>query len=109
MCGHVQYYPVTSLYQVKTCGGPVGLYPLNNNTVYVINYPQLGYSFYVVLVCTQTSPPVCNTQRYVTFVYETSRRQYNLPSVIHRFRFTLLGCSKTRREDTNTVGKLYEN
>jgi hypothetical protein len=57
MCGHVQYYPATSLYQVKTSGGPVGLYPLNNNTGYVINYPKLPSEarilFYVVLICTQ--------------------------------------------------------
>ena len=44
ICGHVQYYPVISLYQAKTSGGPVGLYPLNNNTGYVTNYPKLPFA-----------------------------------------------------------------
>jgi hypothetical protein len=90
MCVHIQYYPIKSLHQVTTSGGSVCLYPLNSNTSFIINtqssHLQLGYSFYVVLVCARTSP-FCNTQRDMTFTCETSCHQYNLPSVMQRFQF----------------------
>ena len=77
MCIHVrvQYYPVTSLYQVKTSGGPVGLYPLNNITGFVLNYPTFPSTARIFLL-----------RRNITFGYETSRRQCNLPSAIRRFQ-----------------------